>query len=166
MPALFPASIRVDCTIYSATGLKSRTFVIFVSVFTKSDSSGNDLPSNYSPQSSSNPRIEIPEPALPLFSQDIGPDKESDPPPDDPPNLPRSELHLGDLPLNESFDPPDPPSIAESRQERRRKQRMKRKFKGTLASYIFVLVHRNREVAIAMAFHKKLFFWCTPVESV
>ena len=153
MPALFPASIRVDCTIYSATGLKSRTFVIFVSVFTKSDSSGNDLPSNYSPQSyeSSNPQIEIPEPTLPLFSQDIGPDKESDPPPDDPPNLPRSELHL---PLNESFDPPDPPSIAESRQERRR---MKRKFKGTLTSYTFVLVHRNREVAIAMTFYKKLY---------
>ena len=156
MPALFPASIRVDCTICSATGLKSRTFVIFVSVFTKSDSSGNDLPSNYSPQSyeSSNPLIEIPEPALPLFSQDIGPDKESDPSPDDPPNLPRSELHLGDLPLNESFDPPDPPSIAESR---RRKQRMKRKFKGTLTSYTFVLVHRNREVAIAMTFYKKLY---------
>ena len=125
-----------------------------------SESAGND----FSPPSceSSN---EIAEPAP---SQDTGPDKESEPPPD-----------TDDLPPDGSSDPPHTPSIAAesesnlkcqqarnaatpliekkvSRQERRRKQRMKRKFKGNLTRYIFVLVHRNREVAIAMAFHKKL----------
>ena len=131
-----------------------------------SESAGNDLPSDSSPPNceSGNTRIEIPEPAPLLFSQDTGPDKESEPPPDEssePPNSPSlevgSEPPHGDLPPAESCDPPNLPSLTAecesnlksqqartplkvSRQERRRKERMKRKFKGTLTSYTFVLV--------------------------
>ena len=138
------------------------------------ESSQSDPPNSLSLQVGSEPPPNV----LPLNAKkhesppldDLPPNESSQ---SDPPSLEvGSEPPPNVLPPNESSDPPDPHSLTSksesnlksqqartgatplkvSRQEKRRKQRIKRKFKGTLTRYTFILVHRNREVAIAMAF--------------